>query len=206
MQAELGASASPALRKQIEDLELASDQDAALAAAMKNSGNVVLGHMFLDSQPDPKLAEQYFNIAWATCFRKCCRWDSRAGETVDLGQVWKDNGGLVRQGVEANISKLADAAASFGFINIVPDSDGTLRHALLMIRYQDLDFFPSLDLEVVRAYEKIPDQQIAAYIGPNGLERIQLGRHTLRHAQRWQRAIELHGPVPHLSRNIRCGT
>jgi adenylate cyclase len=194
LQADLGTSASPALRKQIQDLELASDQDAALAAAMKHSGNVVLGHIFLDSQPDPKLAEEYFNIAWAHVFPQVLPAGFKSGQTVDLGQVWKDNRGLVKQGVEANIPKLADAAASFGFINIVPDSDGTLRHALLMIRYQDLDFFPSLDLEVVRAYEKIPDQQIAAYIGPNGLERIQLGRHMLRHASDGSALLNYTGP------------
>src|SRR5580693_173145 len=194
LQAELGASASPTLRKQIQDLELASDQDAALAAAMKNSGNVVLGHIFLDSQPDPKLAEEYFNIAWAHVFPQVLPVGFKSGQTVDLGQVWKENGGLVKQGVEANIPKLADSAASFGFINIVPDSDGTLRHALLMIRYQDLDFFPSLDLEVVRAYEKIPDQQIAAYIAPNGLERIQFGRHTLRHASDGSALLNYAGP------------
>jgi len=194
LQAELGGSASPALRKQIQDLEVASDQDAALAAAMKNSANVVLGHIFLDSQPDPKLAEEYFNIAWAHVFPQELPVGFKSGQTVDLGKVWSANGGLVKQGVEANISKLADAAASFGFINIVPDSDGTLRHALLMIRYQDLDFFPSLDLEVVRAYEKIPDQQIAAYIGPKGLERIQLGRHTLRNASDGSVLLNYTGP------------
>ena len=198
LQAELGASASPMLRKQIQDLELASDQDAALAAAMKNSGNVVLGHIFLDSQPDPKLAEEYFNIAWAHVFPQVLPVGFKSGQTVDLGQVWKENGGSVKQGVEANIPKLADDAASFGFINIVPDSDGTLRHALLMIRYQDLDFFPSLDLEVVRAYEKIPDQQIAAYVGPNGLERIQFGRHMLRHASDGSALINYTRPVPQL--------
>jgi adenylate cyclase len=194
LQAELGATVSPGLRKRIADLELASDQDAALAATMKNSGNVVLGHIFLDSQPDPKLAEEYFNIAWAHVFPQVLPAGFKSGQTVDLGQVWKDNGGLVKKGVEANISKLADAAASFGFINIVPDSDGTLRHALLVIRYQDLDFFPSLDLEAVRAYEKIPDQQIAAYIAPNGLERIQLGRHTLRPASNGSALLNYSGP------------
>jgi adenylate cyclase len=194
LQAQLGASESPALRKQIQDLELASDQDAALAAAMKNSGNVVLGHIFLDSQTDPKLAEEYFNIAWAHVFPQVLPAGFKRGQTVDLGQVWKENGGLVKQGVEANISQLADSAASFGFINIIPDSDGTLRHALLMIRYQDLDFFPSLDLEVVRAYEKIPDQQIAAYIAPNGLERIQLGRHKLRLAGDGSALLNYTGP------------
>ena len=149
---------------------------------MKNSGNIVLGHIFLDSQPDPKLAEEYFNIAWAHVFPQILPVGFKSGQNVDLGKVWSENGGLVKQGVEANIPKLADSAASFGFINIVPDPDGTLRHALLMIRYQDQDFFPSLDLEVVRAYEKIPDQEVAAYIGPYGLERIQLGQHTLQPA------------------------
>jgi adenylate cyclase len=194
LQAELGPSASPALRKQIQDLERASDQDAELAAAMKDSGNVVLGHIFLDSQPDPKLAEEYFNIAWAHVFPQELPVGFKTGEKVDLGQVWKDNGGLVKQGVEANIYKLADSAASFGFINIVPDSDGTLRHALLMIRYQDLDFFPSLDLEVVRAYEKIPDQQVAAYIAPKGLERIQFGKHALRPASDGSALLNYTGP------------
>ncbi|MFZ0523150.1 MAG: adenylate/guanylate cyclase domain-containing protein [Candidatus Acidiferrales bacterium] len=176
----LGASASPALLQQVKTLEAASDQDATFAAAMKKSGNVILGHVFLDSQPDPKLAEEYFNIAWAHVFPQVLPVGFKHGQEVDLGRVFADNGGLVRTGVEANITKLADAAESFGFINIVPDSDGTLRHASLMIRYQDQDFFPSLDLETVRAYEKIPDQQVAAHIAPNGLEWIQLGRHTVR--------------------------
>jgi adenylate cyclase len=194
LQSELGASASPALLEKVRALEIASDQDATLAAAMKNSGNVVLGHVFLDSQPDPELAEKYFNIAWAHVFPQELPVGFKKGQSVDLGQVWTDNHGTVKQGVEANITKLADAADSFGFINIVPDSDGTLRHALLMIRYQDLDFFPSLDVEVVRAYEKIPDQQVAAYIGPYGLERIQLGRHTLTHAQDGRALLNYSGP------------
>src|ERR1700723_1512323 len=194
LQADLGPSASPALLKQLKTLEVDSDQDGTLAAAFKNSGNVVLGHIFLDSQRDPKLAEQYFNIVWAHAFPQVRPVQFKDGRAVDLGLAWSENGGLVKKGVEANITKLADAAASFGFINIVPDSDGTLRHALLMIRYQDQDYFPSLDLEVVREYEKIRDQDIAAYIAPDGLERIQFGRHTLRHARDGSALINYTGP------------
>jgi adenylate cyclase len=194
LQREAGASASPVLLKQMKTLEIASDQDATLAAAMKSSGHVLLGHVFLDSQPDPKLAEEYFNIAWAHVFPQVLPVGFKRSENVDLGHVWAENQGTVKQGVEANITKLADAVQSFGFINIVPDSDGTLRHALLMIRYEDMDFFPSLDLEVLRAYEKIPDQQVAAYIAPNGLERIQLGRHTLRHARDGSALLNYTGP------------
>jgi adenylate cyclase len=194
LQAGLGSSASPALLKQLKTLEVDSDQDGTLAAAFKNSGNVVLGHIFLDSQRDPKLAEQYFNIVWAHAFPQVRPVQFKDGRPVDLGLAWSENGGLVKKGVEANITKLADAAASFGFINIVPDSDGTLRHALLMIRYQDQDFFPSLDLEVVREYEKIPDQDIAAYIAPNGLERIQFGTHALRPASDGSALLNYTGP------------
>ena len=194
LKSDLGASASPALLQQLQTLKAASDQDAIFAAAMKKSGNVVLGHVFLDSQPDPKLAEEYFNIAWAHVFPQVLPVGFKRGEEVDLGRTFAENGGLVRKGVEANITKLADAAESFGFINIVPDPDGTLRHALLMIRYQDQDFFPSLDLETVRAFEKIPDQEVAAYVAPNGLERIQLGGHTVLPARDGSALLNYAGP------------
>src|SRR5262249_46333266 len=118
----------------------------------------------------------------------------RGGADFDMGRAWVENGGTVMAGAEANITKLAEAAASFGFINIKPDPDGTLRHALAIMRYQDQDFFPSLDLEVVREYEKIQDQDIAAYIAPDGLERIQFGRHTLRHVRDGSVLINYTGP------------
>jgi adenylate cyclase len=111
-----------------------------------------------------------------------------------MGQAWINAGGTVAAGAEANITKLAEAAVSYGFININPDPDGTLRHALLMVRYQKQDFFPSLAFEVVRQYEHIPDQDIAAYIAPNGLERIDFGRHHLRQSRDGTALINYTGP------------
>jgi hypothetical protein len=40
----------------------------------------------------------------------------------------------VAAGVEANLPKLPEAAASYGFFNITPDADGTIRRALFVIR------------------------------------------------------------------------
>lgn len=192
---EIGADATPLLIQQVNELEVASDQDTKFASALKGAGNVLLAHIFLDSQPNPKLAEEYFNIVWAHVFPQVLKVNHRGAADFDMNIAWsKTGGGTVREGVEANITKLAESAASFGFININPDQDGTLRHALLMIRYQDQDFFPSLDLEVVREYEKIRDQDIAAYIGPEGLEYIQFGRHTLRHARDGSALINYTGP------------
>jgi adenylate cyclase len=198
LQAELGPSASPALVKQVKDLAIASDQDALFAAALKKNGNVVLGHLFLDQQraqsADPKAAEDYFNIIWAHSIPQVFPVNSKKGAPFDLGRAWSENGGTVEAGVEANIAQIANAAASYGFFNINADPDGTLRHGLLIVRYLDQDYFPSLDMEAIRLYEKIADQDVAAYISPNGLDRIRLGRHTLHHVGNGTALINYTGP------------
>src|SRR5450432_1745117 len=45
---DVASIALPAVLTQMNELEAASDQDALLASAMKNGGNVVLGHLFLN--------------------------------------------------------------------------------------------------------------------------------------------------------------
>ncbi len=198
LQAEIAPGTPASFLKKIRDLEAASDQDAVFAAALKQSGNVVLGHLFLDEQrarlSDPKKAEEYFNVAWAKAFPQVLKVKSKDGRDFDLGKSWIENGGTVAAGAEANIAKLAEAASSYGFIDINPDPDGTLRHALLIMRYQDQDFFPSLALQSVREYEKIPDQEIAAYIAETGLERIQFGKHLLLPSRDGTALINYTGP------------
>ncbi|HEX4074334.1 MAG TPA: adenylate/guanylate cyclase domain-containing protein [Candidatus Acidoferrales bacterium] len=195
---EAGKSASPPILEKINQLESGSDQDANLAAALKSGGNVVLGHVFLGpgnlEATDAKVAADYYNIVWAQSFPQVVPVKAKDGRSFDLGKAWIDNGGVVEAAVEPNIVKLAQAAASYGFINIRPDPDGTLRHALLIVRYQDQDFFPSLALQIVREYEKIPDQNIAAYIAEDGLERIQLGTHELRPSRDGTALINYAGP------------
>jgi len=183
LQRDLGSSSPANVTARIKQLEAAGDHDALFAAALQQSGRVVLGHLFLDrdraQSADAKRAEEYFNIIWAKAFPQVLKVKSQ-GRDFDLGRAWLENGGGVYPGAEANLAQLAESTASYGFFNTNPDPDGTLRRGLLIARYQDKDFFPSLDMQVVREYERIPDQEIAAYISENGLERIQFGRHNLR--------------------------
>jgi adenylate cyclase len=202
---EIGPSAPPNLQNKILQLQQQSDVDAQFAAALKDAGNVVLGHLFLNAEvskfSDPKQAEAYFNIVWAKSFPQVLKVKS-GNHDFDLGQAWIQAGGPVAAGVEANLPILAVAAASYGFFNITPDADGTIRRALFVIRYRDQDFFPSLALQVLRQYENIPDQQIAAYIGADGLERIQFGDHELYPWQDGSALINYVGPYhsyPHYS-------
>ncbi|MBZ5654571.1 MAG: adenylate/guanylate cyclase domain-containing protein [Acidobacteriia bacterium] len=183
LQRELGPSAPASVTNKIQQLEAAGDHDALFAASLQQSGRVVLGHLFLDREraqsSDAKRAEEYFNIIWAKAFPQVLKVKSQDRD-FDMGHAWLENGGGVYPGAEANLAQLAESAASYGFFNTTPDPDGTLRRALLIVRYQDQDFFPSLAMQTLREYEKIPDQEIVAYISENGLERIQFGRHNLR--------------------------
>ncbi len=198
---EIGISAPAKLKNTVLQLEQQSDFDAQFAAALKDAGNVVLGHRFGNEGSDPKLAEAYYNVVWAKNFPQVVPVKS-GSRNFDLGQAWIQAGGTVYAGVQANLPKLAEAAASYGFFNIDPDADGTIRRALLVIQYQDQDFFPSLALQVLRQYENIPDQQIVAYIAEDGLERIQFGDHDLRPRQDGTALINYVGPYrsyPHYS-------
>jgi len=165
LQRELGPSTPTKIRAKIKQLEAAGDHDAMFASALQQSGRVVLGHLFLDRDraqaSDAKRAEEYFNIVWAKAFPQVLKVKSK-GRDFDLSRAWLENGGNVYPGAEANLALLAEAAASYGFFNTTPDPDGTLRRALLIVRYQDQDFFPSLAMQTLREYEKVPDQQIAA--------------------------------------------
>ena len=140
------------------------------------------------------MIEAYFNVAWAKAFPQVLKVKSKDGHDFDMGKAWIENGGTVAVGAEANIAKLAEAASSYGFIDINPDADGTLRRALLIMRYRDQDFFPSLALQSIREYEKIPDQEIAAYVSENGLERMQFGKHELRPSRDGTSLINYIGP------------
>ncbi|HKV03556.1 MAG TPA: adenylate/guanylate cyclase domain-containing protein [Candidatus Acidoferrales bacterium] len=195
---DMGPSASPALLEKVKELDKASDQDETFAVALKSSGRVVLGHVFLNPDrarsADAQLAKAYFDIVWAKAFPQVLKVNSKNERDFDMGRAWIENGGTVAAGAEANITKLAEAAASYGFIDINPDPDGTLRHALLIERYQNQDFFPSLALQVVREFEEIPDQEIAAYIASDGLERIQFGRHMLKPGRDGGALINYRGP------------
>jgi adenylate cyclase len=198
LQREIGSSASPGINEKIEELERSSDADAEFGAAIQKSGNVILGHLLLSPEraksADPKLADEYFNIIWGKSFPQVLKVIGKDKRDFDLGQTWIEYHGVVAAGAEANIPILAEAAASYGFLDINPDADGTLRNATLIERYKDQDFLPSLDVQIVRQYENIPDQDVAAYIAEDGLERIKLGNHNIAPKANGTALINFRGP------------
>src|ERR1017187_1520668 len=102
---EIGASAPANLQKKVQQLEQQSDVDAQFVDALKDAGNVVLGHLFLSPDRsqfmDPKLAEAYFNIVWGKNFPQVLKVKSN-NQDFDLGAAWKQGNGPVYAGVEAD--------------------------------------------------------------------------------------------------------
>ncbi len=201
---ELRGAGPAAMREKITALQIARDNDRQLAEAMKKSGNVILGHIFLDKERatalDVAAAEAYFEIAWGEVFPRVI--PVKTSKEFTIGKAWEDAGGPVSIAVEANIKPLAEAARSYGFFNNTPDADGTMRRGFLLYRYQELDWYPSLSFQVVREYLDLPDDRLIAWMADSGLERIEFGPHTLRTRQDGSVLINFAGPYgtyPHLS-------
>jgi adenylate cyclase len=184
LESQVQGEASPEVIAQIRAIQRSSDNDVKLADAMKRADNVVLGHLFLDKsrlvEMDSKAAEDYYNIAWGQSFPQIFPVGIAKGAQLDVGKAFADNGGQVFDGVEPNVGLLAESAKSFGFFNANQDSDGTVRRALLVARYQDRDWFPSLELQAARIYMNASDQDVAMYVAPDGLERIKIGSSDVR--------------------------
>lgn len=83
------------------------------------------------------------------------------------------------KGYIADIPILQSAAKSGGFINVIPDTDGIIRHVPLLMRYQD-NLYPSLALAAVNLYLLSQIKlNTALYNNAMQLESIQLGNHVI---------------------------
>ena len=180
LQAEMGNDAA-ALAK-VRALERGSDNDAILAQSLKNAGNVILGHIFLNRErsqgTDPKAAEDYYGVLSRQPFPQVQKV-KKNGHDFDMNVAWARYGDT-EWGIEPNIRLLAEAAKTTGFFNAVPDADGVYRREPLIVRYQGQEYYPSLSLQAVKEFEGISDQDTIAFMSETGLERIQLGRHVFR--------------------------
>jgi adenylate cyclase len=146
----------------------ALDSDYHFAKELRRTPNVVLGYFFhqdveyINSLPE-ETVDKYFESIEISRFRM---------ERYDSDLAKKSN--FFEQGLmpEPNIPIISDAATGFGFFNVFPDGDGTIRWTQLTMKARDV-FYPSLALEVAREYLNAPQPDI--YIGEDGAYKIVMG-------------------------------
>lgn len=140
-----------------------AEADAALAEAIRGSGNVVLGYFFRDDStdlPHPAALKQIKRSAIKLI-------DVVGDPSLGSEMIFP---GVEFSGVEPNISAIGRGAKGFGSFNIVPQDDGIYRVANLVFKYGD-DMYPSLALEALRRYYK---GEIVLHMAPYGVDGISI--------------------------------
>lgn len=131
--------------------------DAALAAAVKGAGNVVLPVVFSDvaKGTTPPTAGQNDLL-----------WDAAFMEVKSVaGIAWKE---WAVEGMRPLTPRpeIAKAAAALGHVSSHPDMDGVMRWEILALKYGD-DAYPSLALQIARLASGMRQEDLGLYGGSN---------------------------------------
>lgn len=177
-----------------EPLKRALATDSALGAAIAESGNVVLSLVFLMDEhearqrPAGEAAESFAQIR-----DQAIRVIKVSGD-AQLDFPMPEPAGLI-----ANLPEIRASAKYTGHINSIPDLDGTLRWAPLIIRYRG-DFFPSADVQAVRAF--LGAHELVLHTTDYGITGLTIGKRFISTDESGRALIHYHGPeqtIPTLS-------
>ena len=207
-----GQAVSPAVLSTIEQKEQQYNYDEQLAQAIQRFGKVVLGNYFLYTQADlagvsNQSLDEYANLLAFFPFPQLRALPSARGEAgrIRMIQQYEDLG-LVPRGAEANAAIFTGAVSSekggAGFFNVIVDADTVVRRVYLAIPYgrdPDLanwDFYASLDVQTVRLYLGLTDQQTVLNYGGAGIVSVEFGPKLIVHPDDVSRLmVNYHGPA-----------
>lgn len=143
------------------------DSDYHFAKELRRTPEVVLGYFFHQNKDEiahltDEEIEEYIKSIYKSKFM-AVRYDSETAKRTAFRQ------GLLP---EPNIPIISDAADGFGYFNVFPDNDGTIRWTTLALKSGEV-FYPSFALETARAYLGTPQPEL--FVGDDGAYKIQLG-------------------------------
>ena len=184
---------SGAMKAALEKAEQETDNDAKLAAALRKNQNVILGYFFFMSREEVKHRKERKGIE--ADYHIASRFTSV--RAIEKGA--QQSRLPVAREVEQNIPLLAKVASDFGYFNIVPDDDGTVRWVPLAIQFGD-SVYPHISVEAVRRFLGSPPLILntASY----GVDSIQIGRLQLPTDEAGRLLVNFRGPqktFPHYS-------
>jgi adenylate cyclase len=206
-----GQRVSQQLLAEIKAEEQRYNYDEQFAQAIERFGNVVLGNFFFYTPADvkgisPATLDRYANLLAYFPYPQVRPTSSAHGRQSYLKVIenYQDLG-MVPLGAQANTKVLTDALASrgaTGFFNIQPDPDGVVRRALLALPYgRDpnrayWDMYASIDVQAIRYYLGLSDNQVALDFGATGVAGLEFGPSLVVHPDSVARLmINYQGPM-----------
>jgi adenylate cyclase len=214
-QKKKGQAVNPALLERIASLQKHFDYDRQFADAITRFRRVVLGNYFLYTKTDLKgvSTDSLKNYADSLAFfpfpqlRPVPNDREAQGETGRLKLIDKyEDLGLVPRGAEANSRVLNDAIASeaggTGYFNVIVDADGIVRRIALSTPYgidkdpANWDMYASIDVQTIRLYLGLPNQQTILWYGRNGVASVEFGpKLKVRPDDVSRLMVNFHGPA-----------
>jgi adenylate cyclase len=162
---------TPAFESKLKAREASADNDKLFAEALSHYDNAILGYYAISpeearSQNQERLKEFVDILTF------------QAYPQIIHPEYARNFEGPETQGISPNLPQFASNAKNFGFFDIVPDPDGTVRRAPAVLSFQGA-FYPSLDVAACLAYTDNSLDQVKVIFDPAGLERIELGQLTI---------------------------
>ncbi|MDD2897084.1 MAG: adenylate/guanylate cyclase domain-containing protein [Desulfuromonadaceae bacterium] len=154
-----------------------SAADHALAENIALSGNVVAGHFFRDEMHpiDPDVLAQIQSS-------KIRHLHIDPGVTsVPL---------ISYANLDANIAAIGQGALTYGFFNVISDSDGLFRQLPLLMLYNG-DIYPSM---VLQALKHFTHETAQVSIGKSGVREIRVGGESIPSNQEGSLSVNFYGP------------
>jgi adenylate cyclase len=183
-----GESVDAKLLTELQQTIAVYDADKQFAKSIEDFGSVVLGNFFLHTEADlrgldAKTLDEYANEIAFYSFPSVRPLNPATGKRDRIGLIQKFRPDrLLPQGTEANLllltSALSEENSSTGFFNVYPDIDGVVRRSNLIIPYGrsedlvDWDIYPSLDVQTVRSFLSLPNDQVVLEFGSVGAYRV----------------------------------
>jgi adenylate cyclase len=206
-----GLAVSPAVQSAIERREKQYNYDEQFSESLKRFGHVVLGNYFLYTTADlqgvsNEALDNYANLLAYFPFPQVVGYPQTLGEAGRVKVIHTyENQYLVPRGAEANAPDFTAAVASekggAGFFNVTVDADSVVRRLPLAIPYgrdpnlANWDFYPSLDVQAIRLFLGLRDEDMKLNYGDAGITTLQFGPHLTVHPDDLSRLlVNFHGP------------
>ncbi|HTD21317.1 MAG TPA: CHASE2 domain-containing protein [Terriglobales bacterium] len=181
-----GVPVSPELFEEIARLAQMDNPDQQFADSIHRFGKVVLGNYFLYTQSDLQGVTDTELDSYAKSIANFRYIEVRAdGGGAYYLQMIRNYGDLAPKGVEANTQLLTAAlstdTASAGFFDVPTEPDGAVRRAFLSLPYgrspdrAEWDMYASLDVQTIRLYLGLPNEQTVLGFGPLGITSLEFG-------------------------------